>query len=369
MSVGDSNSRLSTDLEDAKLRPERLFYEDVDRDRVVVEFFVSRKSICRTAIPLRNFAMLRNSAPRTWALCDNDGVNVGSISLSIKFINRNNPNLKDYLMETIEGAVFKPFFIGIFDELDNWKSRENRNFDYFVEIVETKDEEPSNMFLIPSKIFENRSSIRYNGSKAGAVKVGSKTYFKLGSLTNDVIDVKLFQVDLRSPSPAMSGTDDEEEKAVVTEQVGDFEKMLNIMTSKLALSQGLNSARGPAAAKKRKAEYFKASILVHNIPWKNGLKISKDEFTWTVRIVGGKLADPASEAGFQPLFNLDELSDVVLLCQHKTLASTSPEVASTWNGSIKGTLQSGIVCLGPSGRSDDWQRAEADSVFALRRVS
>jgi len=211
LSIGDSKSRLVRTLEDAKLEPERLFYEDVENDRVVVEFFVSKRSISRTAIPLKDFSMLRNSAPRTWALCDADGVNVGSVTLAIKFVNRDKPNLKDYLMETIEGAIFKSFFIRIFDDLENWKTHDCRNFDYFVEVVETREEQPTNMFAMPSKIFENRSSVRFNGSKSGAFKIGSKTYFKLESLTSDVIDVKLFQVDLRSASPAKTSSDDDDD--------------------------------------------------------------------------------------------------------------------------------------------------------------
>lgn len=368
VSVGDSKSRLPKDLEEAKLQPEKLFYEDVDRDRVIVEFSVSKKSICRTAIPMKDFSMLRNSAPRTWVLCDSDGVNVGNVTLSIKFVNRDRLNLKDYLMETIEGAIFKPFFIRIFDDLDNWKTRELRNFDYFVEIEESKEEEPTNMFLLPSKVFENRSWIRFNGSKAGAVKIGSKTYFKLGSLTNDAVEIKLFQFDLRSTSPAMSNSDDEDEKEDVPEQAGDFEKMLNIMTTKLNLGPS-NAAKSPAA-KKRRAEYFKAAISAHSIPWKNGLKISKDEFTWTVRLVGGALTTDIngrrSEETFQHLFNVDEMSDLVLLCHSKTLTE---DLSKVWNGQTDRTLQSGIVCLGTSGRSDDWEGAEAESVFSLQRVS
>jgi hypothetical protein len=112
---------------------------------------------------------------------------VGTISLDFEFVNPEAATPTTCLNK----ELFKDFHTVFFEDgSDNgtfdYVPTSNK-LDYFVEVIENKDDESSNMFLKSSKVVENRSKIRYNRLKVVPDGKEGKAFCKIGSLTEDTV--------------------------------------------------------------------------------------------------------------------------------------------------------------------------------------
>ena len=113
---------------------------------------------------------------------------VGTIGLDFELVNTENPTPTTCLNK----ELFKNFHSVYFgDASDNatfdYSSGSSNNLDYYVEVVEAKEDESSNMFLLSSKVIQNRSKIRYNRLKVVPDQKEGKAFCKIGSLTEDKV--------------------------------------------------------------------------------------------------------------------------------------------------------------------------------------
>ena len=138
--------------------------------------------------------------------------------------------------------------------------------------------------------------------------------------------------------------------------------------------QTLSPSKSPVN-KKRKLEYFDETIRIRDIPWSDGLKMTKDECSWRIKVVGrvivnGNGGDVSSSnaATFQPVMDADELSDLMLVLFYKTLSGDNLR-RPAWSGLPEKTFRSGLACLKPNGVCKDWSIADAEAIFTLHKVS
>ena len=356
-------------VEDTSSYSKKLFYENVDKDNLIVEIQVNGNSFGKALVPLREIRT--NKAETGWNVFNSSKEEVGQISLNLSFVNSDKRSVKSCLIDSIQDLIFKDFISELFGKQDLLESSQNQIV-YFVEIVEKRLDEPTNMFQKNSKIFENRSKIRFNHSKVGRSKRGDNgsSFYKIKSLAEDEISIQLFKFDSRSPKGLPRNVNSGENGERSEQNIGEFEKKLKSSIDAIATKFQTLSPDGKTLKNlKEKSEYFKKTIRISDIPWGKDLTFSKDEFTWTVRIVGGKLENDISSENFQPIFSADELEDLMLIANYKTLCQAeSKEALSTWNGFLERKIRFGMACIRPCGIPADWMRAEANAVFTLHQV-
>ena len=193
----------SISIEESKYRPEKMFFEDVEKDQICLEFLSRGKYFATATIPLKK---INSSKQTSWILRNDTDQEVGEVRVNVMVVNQGKPTLKEILNGVVQEKILKPFYENIFgadDDIDAaWEEKplagKFENFEFFVEICESCEDESSNIFLASSKVYENRSKIYFNGSKIGRIKNGAKSYFKIGSLTEDCVTIKLLKIDLRS---------------------------------------------------------------------------------------------------------------------------------------------------------------------------
>jgi len=358
-------------VEDTSSYPKKLFYEDVDKDQLIVEVQVNGNYVGKTSIPLQE---IRSEAKTEWTVRNSSEEEIGHISLNLSFVNSDKPSFKECLIQCVQDLVFKPFVSELFGNQE-WLDRSPNRLDYFVEIVEKHLDEPANMFQKKSKVFENRCKIYFNHSKVGKSRRGGETRFcKIKCFAEDEISIKLFKLDSRFPPKKINS---EESIDKDRQNVGDFEKKIkssiDAIATKLQTLTPTSSPDGKTGKllkeKPLKSEYFNKTICISEIPWGQDLTVSKDEFTWTVRIVGGTFVNDNSTENFQPVFSADELEGLMLIANYKTLSqANSKEALSTWNGLLERKTRFGMACIRPCGMPSDWKRAEANAIFTLHQV-
>ncbi len=101
-SVGDSKQRQWEKLENCVSQEQKIFYEDLDRDKMNLEILIDGKAFARAKVPLKEV----ETTPKTsLTLQNNAGVDVGVAAVVIKLVNQCKPTLKDSLIKTIQGPM------------------------------------------------------------------------------------------------------------------------------------------------------------------------------------------------------------------------------------------------------------------------
>jgi hypothetical protein len=105
--VWASNSHHPEKIENSKSPPEKIFYEDLEKDKLRLEILVAGKMFGRVKIPLKE----TTATPVTsWNLLNDDDVEVGVVNISVKFVNQGQPTLKDNLNKAIQVSMLQNFF-------------------------------------------------------------------------------------------------------------------------------------------------------------------------------------------------------------------------------------------------------------------